>query len=121
MLFAQMNNLTKLLQENNEVHKKRTIYKTYLTKIKSAKELIHKINENDGIILLDKEYLCMQYKKSKQSKSKLSKLESDFDNTKKYLMYIYCILNKCNRKKNSNGFKPRDINSSEKSKIIHLL
>ena len=92
-----------------------------MTKIKSAKELIHKINENDGIILLDKEYLCMQYKKSKQSKSKLSKLESDFDNTKKYLMYIYCILNKCNRKKNSNGFKPRDINSSEKSKIIHLL
>ena len=43
MLFAQMNNLTKLLQENNEVHKKRTIYKTYLTKIKSAKELIQKI------------------------------------------------------------------------------
>lgn len=43
MLFAQMNNLTKLLQENNEVHKKRMIYKTYLTKIKAAKELIEKI------------------------------------------------------------------------------
>ena len=43
MLFGELNNLTKLLQENNEVHKKRTIYKTYLTKIKSAKELIQKI------------------------------------------------------------------------------
>ena len=43
MLFGEMNNLTKLLKENNEVHKKRTIYKSYLTKIKSAKELIQKI------------------------------------------------------------------------------
>ena len=27
MLFGEMNNLTKLLKENNEVHKKMTIYK----------------------------------------------------------------------------------------------
>ena len=38
--LSKSKNLTKLLQENNEIHKKRLIYKTYLTKIKAAKELI---------------------------------------------------------------------------------